>query len=112
MHTTTAQPAAAFELRFESLFDAGRAFAFPCDARGRVQVEADARAEAAGFPGVAHRGHQFVKKRKTTGARFGELEECTEDPFPQSSKNWRCYEGKSLIWQGIGPKSRITSAYL
>ncbi|MGA0612947.1 hypothetical protein [Caldimonas sp. KR1-144] len=27
---------AAFELRFESLFDAGRGFAFPCDRSGRV----------------------------------------------------------------------------
>lgn len=30
----------AFELRFESLFNAGRALAFPCDARGRVDLGA------------------------------------------------------------------------
>ena len=27
-----------FEVRFQSLFDAGRAFAFPCDAAGRVNL--------------------------------------------------------------------------
>jgi hypothetical protein len=31
---------AAFELRFESLFDEGRGFAFPCDAAGRVNLDA------------------------------------------------------------------------
>jgi len=30
----------AFELRFESLFQQGRAFAFPCDERGRVELDA------------------------------------------------------------------------
>ena len=29
-----------FELRFESLFDAGRALAFPCDAQGGVALDA------------------------------------------------------------------------
>ena len=29
-----------FELRFQSLFDAGRALAFPCDADGRVDLDA------------------------------------------------------------------------
>jgi hypothetical protein len=32
--------AAAFELRFESLFHPGRALAFPCDERGRVELDA------------------------------------------------------------------------
>ncbi len=32
--------AAGFELRFESLFNAGRAFAFPCDECGRVELDA------------------------------------------------------------------------
>jgi hypothetical protein len=36
MNTTAAAP---FVLRFESLFDAGRAFAFPCDAQGRVDLD-------------------------------------------------------------------------
>ncbi len=28
-----------FELRFRSLFDAGRGFSFPCDAQGRVAID-------------------------------------------------------------------------
>jgi hypothetical protein len=30
----------SYELRFQSLFDPGRAFAFPCDAAGRVDMDA------------------------------------------------------------------------
>lgn len=30
---------AGFELRFQSLFDAGRAYAFPCDAKGHVDMD-------------------------------------------------------------------------
>ena len=30
----------AYELHFQSLFNAGRGFAFPCDARGRVDMDA------------------------------------------------------------------------
>jgi hypothetical protein len=33
----TATP--AFEVRFESLFNAGRAFTFPCDATGHVNID-------------------------------------------------------------------------
>ena len=29
-----------YELRFQSLFDEGRAYAFPCDARGLVNMDA------------------------------------------------------------------------
>ncbi len=32
-------PAAEFELRFQSLFHAGRALAFPCDREGRVDLD-------------------------------------------------------------------------
>lgn len=41
MHTTHLPPAAAarFELRFQSLFDEGRGYAFPCDAGGRVDLD-------------------------------------------------------------------------
>ncbi len=28
-----------FELRFQSLFDSGRGFAFPCDSQGRVDLD-------------------------------------------------------------------------
>jgi len=31
---------AGFELRFQSLFDAGRALVFPCDAAGQVDIDA------------------------------------------------------------------------
>jgi hypothetical protein len=34
------QAGAPYELRLSSLFDAGRAFAFPCDADGQVDVGA------------------------------------------------------------------------
>jgi hypothetical protein len=30
----------SFELRFQSLFNDGRALAFPCDAEGRVAIDA------------------------------------------------------------------------
>jgi hypothetical protein len=30
----------AYELRFQSIFDAGRAYAFPCDAAGHVDIDA------------------------------------------------------------------------
>lgn len=41
LHTTTRLRARnAFELRFESLFDAGRGLAFPCDAQGGVDLDA------------------------------------------------------------------------
>ena len=35
----TNQTCAAFELRFRSLFDEGRGFAFPCDAAGHVDMD-------------------------------------------------------------------------
>ena len=33
-------PHGSFELRFQSLFDEDRALAFPCDAAGRVNLDA------------------------------------------------------------------------
>jgi hypothetical protein len=40
--TTRPMPlqAAQYELRFQSLFDEGRGFSFPCDARGEVDMDA------------------------------------------------------------------------
>lgn len=35
----TAQTSCAYELRFRSLFVEGRAFAFPCDAAGHVDMD-------------------------------------------------------------------------
>lgn len=40
MHTQTLPILATYELRFESLFDGGRGMAFPCDAAGRVNLDA------------------------------------------------------------------------
>ena len=43
MITTAAMPlmpTGAFELRFQSLFNDGRALAFPCDAAGHVDMDA------------------------------------------------------------------------
>ncbi len=37
VHTATATT--AYELRFRSLFDEGRALAFPCDAQGQVELD-------------------------------------------------------------------------
>ncbi len=36
----TACDAAGYELRFHSLFQEGRAYAFPCDAQGHVDLDA------------------------------------------------------------------------
>ena len=36
----TLQDGPGYELRFQSLFDEGRAYAFPCDALGRVDMDA------------------------------------------------------------------------
>ncbi|HYN61974.1 MAG TPA: hypothetical protein VET87_20930 [Rubrivivax sp.] len=35
----TLSETAHYELRFQSLFDAGRAYAFPCDAAGNVDMD-------------------------------------------------------------------------
>ncbi len=34
------QPVMEFEVLFESLFSAGRGYAFPCDLHGRVDIDA------------------------------------------------------------------------
>jgi hypothetical protein len=39
----TQHTSAAFELRFRSLFDEGRGFAFPCDAAGHVDMDSLSR---------------------------------------------------------------------
>jgi len=38
--TMTLHDAPGYELRFQSLFDEGRAYAFPCDAAGHVDMDA------------------------------------------------------------------------
>jgi hypothetical protein len=37
---TTTSERTQYELRFRSLFDEGRGYAFPCDAGGRVDMDA------------------------------------------------------------------------
>ncbi len=39
MSTTTSPHAPAFQVRYTSLFDPGRALAFACDARGLVEMD-------------------------------------------------------------------------
>ncbi len=35
----TSSPCAAFEIRFDDLFDVGRSLAFPCDEQGHVDID-------------------------------------------------------------------------
>ncbi len=49
-----------FELRFESLFNPGRALAFPCDERGRVEL--DTLSERA--------RHNYLYARAVVGREF------------------------------------------
>ncbi len=41
--------AVSFELRFRSLFDAGRALSFPCDAAGNVPIDSLRERERANY---------------------------------------------------------------
>jgi hypothetical protein len=38
-HSDSIHPGTEFEVLFESLFDAGRGYAFPCDLDGRVDID-------------------------------------------------------------------------
>jgi hypothetical protein len=53
-------PTVCFELRFQSLFNDGRALAFPCDAKG--QVDMDALTERA--------RHNYLYARTVVGREF------------------------------------------
>jgi hypothetical protein len=54
-------PAASYELRFQSLFHEGRGYAFPCDARGHVHVDAlSARARHNYFHARAAVGREYA----------------------------------------------------
>lgn len=60
--TTLPSPTPAFELRFTSLFNAGRALAFPCDAAGRVDLDAlSERARSNYFYARAVGGREFAR---------------------------------------------------
>jgi len=60
MNTLQTQMSEPFELRFASLFDEGRAYSFPCDAGGHVDL--DALSERA--------RHNYLFARATTGREF------------------------------------------
>lgn len=57
---TAPMPLAAYELRFQSLFQEGRALAFPCDAQGHVNM--DALTERA--------RHNYLYARTVVGREF------------------------------------------
>lgn len=61
-------PAACFELRFQSLFHAGRGLCFPCDAQGRVDLDAlSDRARANYLYARAVVGREFGMPRVVAG---------------------------------------------
>jgi hypothetical protein len=39
MNSLHASPTAHYEVRYESLFNSGRAYSFPCDAQGHVELD-------------------------------------------------------------------------
>ncbi|GAB1390626.1 MAG: hypothetical protein AMXMBFR78_16880 [Rubrivivax sp.] len=56
--------AAAFQLRFDSLFHEGRALAFPCDGVGRVRIDGlSARARDNYFYARAVVGREYAQPR-------------------------------------------------
>ena len=58
--TSSLQPLPHYELRFQSLADQGRAFVFPCDAAGHVDL--DALSERA--------RHNYLYARTVVGREF------------------------------------------
>ena len=60
MNTSIVEPAPAYELRFESLFNSGRALTFPCDAAGQVLL--DSLSERA--------RHNYLYARAVVGREF------------------------------------------
>lgn len=64
MPAATVPAAAGFELRFESLFDAGRALVFPCDESGEVPLsDLSARARDNYFYARKVVGREFAVPR-------------------------------------------------
>ena len=61
MNTTLSAPTGRFEVRYESLFNAGRALCFPCDAQGQVELDAMSdRARANYFYARSVIGREFA----------------------------------------------------
>ena len=69
--STPSRNDAAFELRFTSLLDAGRAMAFPCDPAGCVELDAlSERARSDYFYARAVIGHEFACPRVQPACLF------------------------------------------
>ena len=63
-------PSSSFELRFESLFNPGRGLAFPCDARGCVELDTlSERARKNYFYARAVVGREFATPAVSLSAR-------------------------------------------
>lgn len=63
-------PVMTHELRFDSLFHEGRALAFPCDAAGRVDLDA-----------LSERSRQFyLYARRAVGREYGFPKVLQRDP--------------------------------
>jgi len=62
-------PGSSWQLRFESLFQQGRALAFPCDERGRVELDTlSERARKNYFYARAVVGREFATPAVVVGA--------------------------------------------
>lgn len=87
-----------FELRFESLFNPGRALAFPCDESGRVEL--DALSEPARrnyFYARAVVGREFATPAVVNGGRRPVPAGQRPEIASSSTSNWRTALG------GISP---------
>jgi len=61
MNVAISAPTSHFEVRYESLFNAGRALCFPCDAQGHVELDAMSdRARANYFYARSVIGREFA----------------------------------------------------
>ena len=72
--------ASPFELRFAELFNAGRGFAFPCDAKGNVDIDQlTERARANYFYARTTIGREFCSPVMCTIAEARQWNECERD---------------------------------
>jgi hypothetical protein len=61
LQTSSTPTATGFEIRFQSLFRAGRALTFPCNSEGRVDLDAmSERARSNYFFACATIGHEYA----------------------------------------------------
>ena len=61
MDSSSSDDAAHYELRFRSLFDEGRGYAFPCDAKGHVDLDTLSRSAL----------NNYLYARTVIGREFG-----------------------------------------